>query len=64
MLQFAKKSVSTLFISGQKDIIISAEMGRVVAELIRNIQYVKIVYFSILENKKTYLENVQKFLEV
>lgn len=39
-------------------------MGRVVAELIRNIQYVKIVYFPILENKKTYLENVHKFLEV
>jgi pimeloyl-ACP methyl ester carboxylesterase len=64
MLQFAKKSVSTLLISGEKDIIISAEMERVVAELIRNIQYVKIVYFPILENRKTYLENVQKFLEV
>ncbi|ACK66918.1 alpha/beta hydrolase fold protein [Rippkaea orientalis PCC 8801] len=63
--KFAEIAVPTLLISGEKDIIIPAEMGRIAAELNKNINYVSIpktAHFPMLEDESTYLATVRDFL--
>jgi pimeloyl-ACP methyl ester carboxylesterase len=63
--KFAQIKVPTLLISGEKDIIIPAEMGRQAAALNPNVEYVEIpktAHFPMLEDPKTYLLTVQEFL--
>lgn len=63
--QFAQISVPTLLISGEKDIIIPAAMGRKAAALNDKIEYVEIpntAHFPMLEDPDTYLSHVQEFL--
>lgn len=63
--EFAKIPIPTLMISGEKDIIIPAEMGRQASELNSLIEYQEIPntgHFPMLEAKNTYLEKVQSFL--
>ncbi|PSB26834.1 alpha/beta fold hydrolase [Stenomitos frigidus] len=65
--EFAQITVPTLLISGDRDIIIPAEMGRQAAALNNNIQYVVIpntAHFPMLEDAPTYLERVREFLDV
>ncbi|MEG3438436.1 alpha/beta hydrolase [Pannus brasiliensis CCIBt3594] len=64
--KFAEIRVPTLLISGEKDIIIPARMGRMAAELNENIQYVEIpetAHFPMLEDAPTYLKVVREFLD-
>jgi pimeloyl-ACP methyl ester carboxylesterase len=64
--KFAEISVPTLLISGEKDIIIPARMGRMAAVLNDRIQYVEIpetAHFPMLEDAPTYLKTVREFLE-
>lgn len=63
--KFAQIKVPTLLISGEKDIIIPAAMGRQAAALNKNISYVEIpktAHFPMLEDAPTYLQEVQRFL--
>lgn len=63
--KFAEISVPTLLVSGEKDIIIPAAMGREAAKLNDNIEYVEIAktaHFPMLEDKETYLGKVREFL--
>ena len=63
--EFAKIPIPTLMISGEKDIIIPAKMGKQASELNEQIQYREIPntgHFPMLEAKNTYLEIVQSFL--
>ena len=63
--EFAKISVPTLMISGEKDIIIPAEMGRQASKLNSLIEYREIPntgHFPMLEAKNTYLEIIKSFL--
>ena len=65
--EFAKLTVPTLMVSGEKDIIIPAKMGRQAAALNDNIEYVelpKTSHFPMLEDKKAYLNAVREFLKV
>lgn len=66
--EFAKLSVPTLMVSGEKDIIIPAKMGREAAALNNEqIQYVelpKTSHFPMLEDKTAYLNAIGEFLEV
>ena len=65
--EFAQITVPTLLISGDRDIIIPAEMGRQAAALNDNIQYVAIpstAHFPMLEDAPTYLQLVREFLGV
>lgn len=65
--EFAKLEVPTLMISGEKDIIIPAEMGKQAAALNEMIQYVEIPqtgHFPMLEDKESYLKAVRDFLQV
>ncbi|MGL5873195.1 MAG: alpha/beta fold hydrolase [Xenococcaceae cyanobacterium] len=65
--EFAKLEVPTLMVSGEKDIIIPASMGRQAAQLNELIDYVEIgntAHFPMLEDAKSYLEAVRKFLRV
>ena len=66
--EFAKLSVPTLMVSGEKDIIIPAKMGREAAALNNEqIQYVelpKTSHFPMLEDKTAYLNTVREFLQV
>ncbi len=65
--QFAKLSVPTLLISGEKDIIIPASMGRKASELNEIITYVEIpntAHFPMLEDAPTYMATVNQFLEL
>ena len=65
--EFAKLTVPTLLISGEKDKIIPAEMGRAAAELNDNIQYEEIVgtgHFPMLEDELSYLVKVREFLRL
>ena len=65
--EFARVTVPTLLIAGEKDIIIPAAMGRQAAALSENIQYVEIpgtAHFPMLEDAETYLGQVREFLEV
>ncbi|WP_036481495.1 alpha/beta fold hydrolase [Myxosarcina sp. GI1] len=65
--EFTKISVPTLMISGEKDIIIPAAMGKQAAALNNNITYVelpKTSHFPMLEDKESYLQAVRDFLQV
>lgn len=65
--EFAKLSVPTLLISGERDIIIPAEMGRQAAALNEKVEYVVIpdtAHFPMLEDAETYLEKVREFLGI
>ena len=65
--EFAKLTVPTLMVSGEKDIIIPAKMGRQAAALNENIEYVelpKTSHFPMLEDKNAYLNAVREFLQV
>jgi pimeloyl-ACP methyl ester carboxylesterase len=66
-LKFAEIQIPTLLVSGEKDIIIPAKMGRMAADLNNNIQYVEIAntaHFPMLEDAPTYLKNLRDFLEI
>jgi pimeloyl-ACP methyl ester carboxylesterase len=63
--KFAEIKIPTLLVSGEKDIIIPAKMGRMAADLNNNIQYVEIAktaHFPMLEDAPTYLKTLQDFL--
>jgi len=63
--EFARLTVPTLLVAGERDIIIPAEMGRQAAALNDNIQYVLMpdtAHFPMLEDVPTYLQHVRKFL--
>ena len=63
--EFALISVPTLMISGEKDIIIPAQMGKQASELNEHIEYQEIPntgHFPMLEAEKLYLDLVQSFL--
>lgn len=65
--EFARLTVPTLLLSGDRDIIIPAEMGRQAAALNDNIQYVvmpRTAHFPMLEDAPTYLQIVREFLGV
>jgi pimeloyl-ACP methyl ester carboxylesterase len=65
--EFAKIKVPTLMISGEKDIIIPAFMGRQAADLNEKIEFVEIAktaHFPMLEDATSYLQTVRKFLQV
>lgn len=65
--EFAKVTVPTLMISGEKDIIIPAKMGRQAASLNERIQYVELpqtAHFPMLEDPQTYLTAVKQFLQL
>jgi pimeloyl-ACP methyl ester carboxylesterase len=65
--EFAQLTVPTLMVSGAKDIIIPASMGRQAAALNDKIQYVelpKTAHFPMLEDKSAYLNTVREFLQV
>ena len=64
--EFAQIRVPTLLISGEKDIIIPAEMGRQAAALNKKIEYAEIAqtaHFPMLEDPQTYLKQVREFLQ-
>ena len=65
--EFAKLEVPTLMISGEKDIIIPAEMGKKAAALSEMIEYVEIPqtgHFPMLEDRESYLKAVREFLRI
>ena len=65
--EFANLTVPTLMVSGEKDIIIPAKMGRQAAALNDNIKYVelpKTAHFPMLEDKTAYLRAIGEFLQV
>jgi len=65
--EFAKLTVPTLMVSGEKDIIIPAKMGRQAAALNDKIQYAelpKTAHFPMLEDKTAYLNTINEFLQV
>jgi pimeloyl-ACP methyl ester carboxylesterase len=65
--EFAKLTVPTLMVSGEKDIIIPALMGRQAAALNNKIEYVELprtAHFPMLEDVTAYLNAVRKFLQV
>jgi pimeloyl-ACP methyl ester carboxylesterase len=64
--KFAQLEIPTLLISGAKDIIIPASLGRQAASLNDKIKYVEIpatAHFPMLEDPTTYLEEVNNFLD-
>jgi pimeloyl-ACP methyl ester carboxylesterase len=63
--EFANIQVPTLLISGEKDQIIPASMGKEAAKLNDKIYYVEIPdtgHFPMLEDVPTYLSNIKQFL--
>ncbi|PSO96226.1 MAG: alpha/beta hydrolase, partial [Cyanobacteria bacterium SW_4_48_29] len=65
--EFAKISVPTLLVSGEKDIIIPASMGRQAAALNEKVEFLEMpgtAHFPMLEDAPTYLEKVREFLGV
>jgi pimeloyl-ACP methyl ester carboxylesterase len=65
--EFAKITVPTLIISGEKDKIIPAAMGKAAAKLNDNLQYEEIAqtaHFPMLEAPDSYLQIVRDFLQV
>ncbi len=63
--EFAQLSLPTLLISGEKDIIIPAELGARAAALNAKIEYVQmpaVAHFPMLEDPETYLAHVKQFL--
>ena len=64
--EFAQISVPTLMVSGEKDIIIPAAMGRQAAALNDKITYVelpKTSHFPMLEDATAYLNTIEEFLQ-
>ena len=64
--EFAAITVPTLMVSGEKDIIIPAVMGRKAAALNERIEYVelpKTSHFPMLEDPQAYLKTVKGFLQ-
>ncbi|MEM7592105.1 MAG: alpha/beta hydrolase [Cyanobacteria bacterium P01_A01_bin.83] len=65
--EFAQLTVPTLMVSGEKDIIIPAKMGRQAAALNEQIKYVelpKTSHFPMLEDKAAYLDTIREFLQI
>lgn len=65
--EFAKLTVPTLMVSGEKDIIIPAIMGRQAAALSDKIEYVEVpktAHFPMLEDQSAYLQAIREFLQV
>lgn len=65
--EFAKITVPTLLVAGERDIIIPAAMGRMAASLSDKVEYVEIAntaHFPMLEDPVTYLRVVREFLGV
>ena len=65
--KFAEITVPTLLISGEKDRIIPAKMGRKAAALNSQIQYAEIpktAHFPMLEDPQAYLAQVSSFLQL
>jgi pimeloyl-ACP methyl ester carboxylesterase len=65
--EFAKLTVPTLMVSGEKDIIIPAIMGKQAAALSNKIEYVelpKTAHFPMLEDPSAYLTTIKQFLQV
>ncbi len=65
--EFAAITVPTLMVSGEKDIIIPAVMGRKAAALNDLIEYVelpKTSHFPMLEDSQAYLKTVKEFLQL
>lgn len=65
--EFAAIKIPTLMVSGEKDIIIPAVMGRKAAALNDHIEYVelsKTSHFPMLEDSPAYLKTVKEFLQV
>ncbi|MBD1920649.1 alpha/beta hydrolase [Microcoleus sp. FACHB-831] len=63
--EFAKLTVPTLLVAGERDIIIPAAMGRMAASLSDKVEYVEIAntaHFPMLEDPVTYLRLVREFL--
>ena len=64
--EFAQITVPTLMVSGEKDIIIPAAMGKQAAALNDKIEYVelpKTSHFPMLEDPAAYLKTVREFLQ-
>ncbi|MDJ0571824.1 MAG: alpha/beta hydrolase [Pleurocapsa sp. MO_192.B19] len=65
--EFAKLTVPTLMVSGEKDIIIPAVMGKQAAALNNKIKYVELPqtsHFPMLEDETAYLSAVREFLQL
>ena len=65
--EFARLTVPTLMVSGEKDIIIPAVMGRQAAALNDKIEYIelpKTSHFPMLEDRKAYLQAIADFLQI
>ena len=65
--EFAKISVPTLLISGEKDRIIPPMMGKEAAKLNEKLSYIEIPntgHFPMLEDSSSYLKTVKEFLQV
>ncbi len=65
--EFGKLAVPTLMVSGEKDIIIPAKMGRQAAALNDKIEYIELSqtgHFPMLEDKTAYLNAIREFLQV
>jgi len=65
--EFARLTVPTLLIAGERDIIIPASMGREAAALSDKITFVEMsdtAHFPMLEDAPTYLQHVRSFLGV
>ncbi len=65
--KFAEIKIPTLLVSGEKDMIITAKMGKMAADLNNNIQYVEMAntaHFPLLEDAPTYLQKLRDFLEI
>ena len=63
--EFARISLPTLFISGEKDKIIPAEMARQAVKLNNNLNYIEIpktAHFPMLEAPNLYLKEINSFL--
>ena len=65
--EFARLSVPTLLVSGERDRIIPADLGRNAAQLSKNVKYLEIpetAHFPMLEAPEVYLSQVREFLGV
>lgn len=65
--EFAHLPMPTLLVSGEKDIIIPAQLGRQAAGLNDRIQHIvmpKTAHFPMLEDAPTYLQHLRTFLNV
>jgi len=65
--EFAKISMPTLLVAGEKDIIIPAEMGKAAASFSPKVEYYEIpatAHFPMLEEADIYLAKVRQFLGV